>query len=83
MSGNPNAVELIKENEHMLNEDKAVISLASNPNPEVIKLAMSKINAVDNDTYYRERFWFILSSNPNAIDILKQNIDNIDWTALS
>ncbi len=27
--------------------------------------------------------WIVLSSNPNAIDILKNNLDNIDFNELS
>ena len=27
--------------------------------------------------------WYALSSNPNAIHLLKQNVDKIDWCSLS
>jgi hypothetical protein len=60
LSGNPNAIELLKENPKKINWD----SLSINPNAmELLKANPTKIN------------WTYLSKNPNAIDLLKDKIN--------
>jgi hypothetical protein len=55
-------------------------NIFTNQNPEafeLIKHLMDELLAIYGEFYY----WKELSGNPVAIDILKQNIDHIDWEA--
>ena len=71
---NPEAIELLKAN--LDNIDWiAWKSLSINPNPNLIEL-LKKTNLNELD-------WRILSSNPYAIELLKENQDKIDWHYLS
>ena len=68
LSSNPNAIELLKENQDKINWRE----LSLNPNAiELLKENQDKIN------------WSELSSNPNAIELLKENQDKINWYFLS
>ena len=68
ISANPNAIELLKENQDKIHWD----ILSSNPNAiEILKNNQRYIN------------WLRLSKNPNAIELLKNNNDKIYWTELS
>ena len=68
LSINPNAIELLKEN-----QDKICwFNLSYNTNSiELLKKNKNKIN------------WIILSENPNAIELLKENQDKINWFRFS
>jgi hypothetical protein len=67
LSLNPNAIELLKEN-----QDKIYWNiLSANPNAiELLEANQDKIN------------WYILSANPNAIELLEANQDKINWFRL-
>jgi hypothetical protein len=68
LSANPNAIELLKENQHKINWK----FLSSNPNAiELLRENQDKIN------------WKMLSENPNSIELLRANQDKIDWERLS
>ena len=68
LSGNPNAIDLLKANPKKIDWD----SLSENPNAiELLKDNPKKIN------------WENLSGNPNAIKLLKANSEEIDWDRLS
>jgi hypothetical protein len=68
ISANPNAIELLKENQDKIHWD----ILSSNPNAiEILKNNQRYIN------------WLRLSKNPNAIELLKNNKDKIYWGELS
>jgi len=68
ISANPNAIELLKENQDKIHWD----ILSSNPNAiEILKNNQKYIN------------WLRLSKNPNAIELLKNNKDKIYWGELS
>ena len=70
LSKNPNAIELLKENEDKI--DWYYLSLSRNPNAiELLKENKDKID------------WHNLSINLNAIELLKENQDKIDWVGLS
>ena len=64
LSENPNAIELLKENQDKINWNH----LSKNPNAiELLKENQDKID------------WGTLSLNKNAIELLKENQDKIDW----
>jgi hypothetical protein len=68
LSGNLNAIELLKENPKKINWD----NLSGNINAiELLKENLEKIN------------WDYLSGNPNAIELLKENLEKINWDMLS
>ncbi len=68
MSLNPNAIELLKENENKIDWDH----LSSNLNAiELLEKNKDKIN------------WKFLSLNSNAIELLKENKNKINWKWLS
>jgi len=70
LSSNPNAIELLKENQDKINWK----NLSENPNPEAIELLKENLDEI---------YWGSLSKNPNAIDLLKDNQNRIDWNILS
>jgi len=68
LSGNPNAIELLKENPEKIHWAE----LSSNQNAnELLKENLDKIYCVE------------LSQNQNAIELLKENPDKIHWYYLS
>ena len=68
ISANPNAIELLKENQDKIHWD----ILSSNPNAiELLKNNQRYIN------------WLRLSKNSNAIELLKNNKNKIYWGELS
>ena len=68
LSGNPNAVHLLEQNQDKINWT----FLSGNPN--AIYLLEKHQDKID---------WERLSGNPNAIHLLEQNPDKIDWNVLS
>ena len=70
LSSNPNAIDLLKENPHMINWKK----LSNNPN--AIEMLEANINGYEIN-------WMELSSNPNAIKLLEKNQNQIYWRILS
>jgi hypothetical protein len=85
LSANSEAIALLEKN-----PDKIVwLNLSSNQNPKAIKLLKERVeyeNSLSNEEYRKlsnKVNWLFLSNNPNAIKILKENIDKIVWTALS
>ena len=87
LSSNPNAIELLIANREKIHWD----GLSANTNLKAIELLKEKINAenlinqrVLNNLNYSEKIaWWALSQNPNAIELLKRNIDKINWALLS
>jgi hypothetical protein len=89
LSGNPIAIDLLRENPHKINWEylsgnpSAIDLLRENPhkinweylsgNPSAIKFLEEYPNAID---------WSMLSKNPNAIELLKANRAKINWNAL-
>ena len=89
LSGNPIAIDLLRENPHKINwvylsgNPSAIDLLRENPhkinweylsgNPSAIKFLEEYPNAID---------WSMLSKNPNAIELLKANRAKINWNAL-
>jgi hypothetical protein len=67
LSGNPIAIDLLRENPHKINWEYL------SGNPSAIKLLEEYPNAID---------WSMLSENPSAIELLKANPKNIDWYML-
>ena len=68
LSSNPNAIELLKENQDKINWE----NLSKNSNEiNLLKENQDKIN------------WANLSRNPNAIELLKENKDKINWNWIS
>jgi hypothetical protein len=67
LSGNPNAIDLLRENPHKINWEYL------SGNPSAIKFLEEYPNAID---------WSMLSENPSAIELLKANPKNIDWYML-
>jgi hypothetical protein len=68
LSKNPNAIELLKENQDKINW----VWLSFNPN--AMTLLKENPNKID---------WFRLSLNPNAMSLLKENQDKISWWMFS
>ena len=64
LSLNPNAIELLKENQNKINW------YGVNVNPNAIELLSKNKSKI---------CWVNLSSNPNAIELLKENKDKINW----
>ena len=85
LSGNPETVELLEEN-----RDKIVWqNLSNNSNPKAIQLLKER---VEYEKRLKRRYrlklsnkidWTLLSSNPNAIEILAANKKKINWSSLS
>ena len=85
LSGNPETVELLEEN-----RDKIVWqNLSNNSNPKAIQLLKER---VEYEKRLKRRYrlklsnkidWALLSSNPNAIEILAANKKKINWSSLS
>ena len=68
LSLNPNAIELLKENQDKIDWD----FLSFNTNAiEMLKENQDKIN------------WYYLSANSNAIELLKENQNKINWCYFS
>jgi len=97
LSGNPNAIEILKEYSDMidwisLSSNSNAIELLGN-NPTKIKWSLMcnihKKEAIEliknnlNKKYYKYLDWSALSSNPFAIELLKENPEMIDWWNLS
>ena len=87
LSANPNAIELLKENQDKIDWE----FLSKNTNPNAIELLKSKINEeneMSEDDYHdsdksNKINWNLLSANPNAIELLRENPDEIVWPNLS
>ena len=85
LSSNPNAIELLKENKDKINYRKLVfnenaIELIKDKIKEEQKLTEEEYNNLD----YTNKICFDnLSSNTNAIELLKEHKDKIHWTLLS
>jgi len=85
LSSNPNAIELLKENKDKINYRKLVfnenaIELIKDKIKEEQKLTEEQYNNLD----YTNKICFDnLSTNTNAIGLLKKHIDKIHWTLLS
>ena len=64
LSGNPNAIPILEQNQDKLNWN----SFSGNPNAiPILEQNQDKIN------------WYWLSRNPNAIHLLVRNLDRIHW----
>jgi hypothetical protein len=79
LSANSNAYELLKNNKDKINWER----LAQNKNPQILKLiydeeADYKEVGYTNE-YYEGITWRELSRNPNALFMLKKNINKINW----
>lgn len=76
LSCNINAVHLFEANISKLN----FYNLAKNPNaiPVLTKYLTGPLGPLKNDIY----FWELLSTNSNAISLLEQNLDKINWNYL-
>jgi hypothetical protein len=85
LSSNPNAIELLKENKDKINYRKLVfnenaIELIKDKIKEEQKLTEEEYNNLD----YTNKICFDnLSTNTNAIGLLKEHKDKIHWTLLS
>ena len=85
LSSNPNAIELLKENKDKINYRKLVfnenaIELIKDKIKEEKKLTEEEYNNLD----YTNKICFDnLSTNTNAIELLKEHKDKIHWTLLS
>jgi len=85
LSSNPNAIELLKENKDKINYRKLVfnenaIELIKDKIKEEQKLTEEEYNNLD----YTNKICFDnLSTNTNAIELLKEHKDKIHWTLLS
>ena len=81
LSLNINAVKLLDENPNNIDW----LNLSGNRNPYAVDLI--KKYAIDNKELEDKIDWNILSSNPNAIDLLetqiKKDIDSISWYLLA
>jgi hypothetical protein len=91
LSRNPNATQLLRNNLHMIEWS----SFCMNKNPAVIRVLMKNLDKIDwislckNDNAVHlieqnlnkldETCFKMLSSNKNAMDILKNNQDKIEW----
>lgn len=70
-----------------------LFGFCKNPSPfaiEIIKTHfLEKINAeehdedLDDSPSNMDNFWYNLSQNPNALHILKENVEQINWNSLS
>lgn len=74
LSQNRNAMHIIKNNLDKVDWH----GLSFNKNPEAMQLLEENLEHLNN--YPHRRSWDLLSSNPNAIHILKKNLDRVDWT---
>ena len=72
LSANPNAIELLKANEHNIKW----LMFLENINPKAIELIKE-----NRDTLLIN--WNSLSRNPAAIELLKENPNDINWKMLS
>jgi len=85
ISANPNAIDILKDNIDKINW----FELSSNTNPRAIELLRERaiieknMSRIDYRRLRNKIDWFNLSINPNAIDLLKENEDNIMWGYLS
>jgi hypothetical protein len=85
LSANPSAIDILKNNIDMIDW----VSLSSNTNPEAIDLLRervkeeSKMSKKHYKDWRNKIDWEVLSQNPNAIDLLKENPHKIDWEYLS
>ena len=87
LSQNPNAMELLKANSTKIYWN----GLSANTNLKAIELLKDKIYAenlinqdvLDNLNPSDKIDWWALSQNTNAIELLKRNIDKINWALLS
>jgi hypothetical protein len=85
LSQNPNAIDLLKENQDKINWRNL------SGNPSAIELLEEKINRengmskeyLDNLDPTNKINWDLLSENPNAIELLKANPKKINWDILS
>jgi hypothetical protein len=79
LSQNPNAIKLLKNNYNEI----MWYQLAKNSNPNAIKLLQKKIKVGFAHSDSEESLWFSLSQNPNVMEILKDNPEQIIWCELS
>lgn len=85
LSGNPSAIDLLKENIDKINWEE----LSCNTNPNAIDLLRERTieeNNMSKKDYAKLKNkinWNVLSTNPNAIELLEENIHKINWEYLS
>ena len=85
LSANPSAIEILKNNIDMIDW----VSLSSNTNPEAIHLLRerakeeSKMSKKNYKIWRNKIDWDVLSVNPIAIDLLRENPHKINWEYLS
>jgi len=82
LSRNFNAIFILEKYPHKINW----VELASNENPKAIHLLEKYISENPNILKNNENnsiFWSNLSYNCNAIPILKQHLDKINWNEFS
>jgi len=81
---NPNkrAINLIERFMYKLNEED-LAELNSNPNAMHIIVKRLKTTNLFKKSYAESECWYNLSTNPNAIELLKKYPDKINWTGLS
>ncbi len=87
LSLNPSAIGMLNDNKDKIKWDQ----LSRNKSVGAIKLLRKKIRSENNLS--REQLedlpdskkieWYNLSENPNAIELLRENIDKIKWDRLS
>lgn len=60
-----------------------LVYLAANPNMiDIVRQNMNEFLQI-SDNEQKKMFWFYLSQNPAAIDILEKNIEKVTWYSLS
>ena len=87
ISINPRAIDSLKANPKLIDWGL----LCANTNPEAIELLKEKIEEekklskkeLENLDQSKKIDWKLLSENPNAIELLKENIKKINWNSLS
>ena len=89
LSGNSCAYEILME---YYEENRVCINnFSDNENPQIIEFIKKRIEyekGLSKEEYkkidiYDVLDWSYISANPNAIDILKDNVDKINWFELS
>ena len=76
---NPNAIGLIKENLDEVKNNYGLYGLAENQNTEALELLQKE----DPQSFRYAGIDLSGNPNPKAIDLLRDNIDIIDWQILS
>jgi len=80
---NRNAFDIIKKKfNYILNDNFYLSYLSSNKNPKIIELIKKNFNKIKNKNYLLD----YIASNPLAIDLIEENINNLSnsaWSMLS